>query len=88
MYIQAELSLYVLRSQDLSTPIDHFSRVFDGQDVQIIPGAMSTIVGGERSLVLDLIQKAFAEVSEGNEVVLNLKISNACPQAEGGICKV
>lgn len=88
MYIQAELSLYALRTKDLSTPIDLFSEVFDGQDVRIIPGAMSTIVGGERSVVLQLIQKAFEKVSEQHEVVLTAKISNACPQAEGGICEI
>jgi uncharacterized protein YqgV (UPF0045/DUF77 family) len=88
MYIQVELSLYALRTKDLSTPIDLFSDVFAGQDVRIIPGAMSTIVGGERSLVFQLIQKAFEKVSEKHEVVLTAKISNACPQAEGGVCEL
>lgn len=88
MYIQAEVSLYALRTNDLSSPIEIFSKVFEGQDVRVIPGAMSTIIGGERGLVLDLIKKAFEATSEGDEVVLTAKISNACPQAEGGICKI
>ena len=88
MYIQAELSLYALRTKDLSSPINLFSKVFEGQEVRVIPGAMSTIVGGERSLVLKLIQQAFEEVSQQYEVVLTAKMSNACPQAEGGICEL
>jgi uncharacterized protein YqgV (UPF0045/DUF77 family) len=88
MYIQAELSLYALRTNDLSAPIDLFSKVFEGEDVRVLSGAMSTIIGGERSLVLDLIKKAFTAVSDSNEVVLTVKLSNACPQAEGGICKL
>jgi uncharacterized protein YqgV (UPF0045/DUF77 family) len=88
MYIQVELSLYALRTKDLSTPIDLFSEVFKDRNVRVIPGAMSTIVGGERSVVFNLIQKAFEKVSEHHEVVLTAKISNACPQAEGGICEI
>lgn len=88
MYIQAELSLYALRTKDLSAPIDLFSRVFEGQEVRVIPGAMSTLVGGESSLVLKLIQEAFEAASQDYEVVLTAKVSNACPQFEGGICRL
>ena len=88
MYIQAELSLYALRTKDLSTPIELFSKIFEGEEVRVISGAMSTIVGGERSLVLELIKKAFEAASEHHEVVLTAKFSNACPQAEGGICRI
>lgn len=88
MYIQAELSLYALRTNDLSTSIDLFSKVFEGHEVRVISGAMSTIVGGERSLVMKLIQEAFEAASQEYEVVLTAKISNACPQAEGGICEL
>lgn len=88
MYIQAELSLYALRTKDLSTSIELFGKIFEGEEVRVISGAMSTIVGGERTLVLELIKKAFEAASEDYEVVLTAKISNACPQAEGGICKI
>ena len=88
MYIQAELSLYALRTRDLSTPIDLFSKIFEGQEVRVISGPMSTLVGGESSLVLKLIEEAFEAVSQNYEIVLTAKVSNACPQAEGGICNI
>ena len=40
---------------------------------------MSTFVSGELDSVFDALKAAMAEIGQDHEVVLALKISNACP---------
>jgi hypothetical protein len=41
---------------------------------------MSTLVTGEAPVVFRNLQKAFVRLAQRYEVVMNAKISNACPE--------
>lgn len=86
MRIQAEISLYPLRTMELSPSITRFQEVLKKNGVTVVEGPMSTILGGEREVIFRLLEEAFTAVAKDHEVVLSCKISNACPEAGGGIC--
>ena len=88
MRVQAEISLYPLRTMELSPAINRFGNVLKGQGVTVVNGPMSTIIGGEAKDVFRALEKAFSGVAEDSEVVMTCKVSNACPEAPGGICKL
>ena len=88
MNIQAELSLYPLRTMELSPAINRFRTLLGETGVRITEGPMSTIIGGSKEEVFRALEAAFAGVSKDSEVVLTCKISNACPEAAGGICRI
>jgi len=80
MRIQAEVSLYPLRTGDLSEPIDAFCRFLRHDDVKVDPGAMSTLVAGNYDDVFAAIKDAFARAANEYQVVMMVKLSNACPE--------
>ncbi|MBN1142522.1 MAG: thiamine-binding protein [Deltaproteobacteria bacterium] len=88
MRIQAEISLYPLRTRELSPPIRRFREILATPGLQVTEGPMSTILGGDRKDVFRLLEEAFAAVAGEDEVVLICKISNACPEAPGEICRL
>ncbi|NLC71735.1 MAG: hypothetical protein GX751_10295 [Desulfuromonadaceae bacterium] len=88
MRIQAEISLYPLRTMELSPTINRFRKVLEKKGVRVVDGPMSTIIGGAKEDVFRVLEEAFGVVSEDSEVVLTCKISNACPEAPGGICEL
>jgi len=79
MRIQAEISIYPLRTQSLSKPIEEFCRILSEQGLEIKTTAMSTFVSGESTMVFKACQEAFEHASDTWQVVMNMKISNACP---------
>ena len=79
MIIQAEISLYPLRTQDLAGPIEIFCRKIEERGLKTSVGCMSSIVSGEAGAVFDALKAAMTEVGNGREVVLIVKLSNACP---------
>ena len=79
MTVQAEVSLYPLRTKDLSEPIGAFIRVLKHSGVEVSPGAMSTRISGEEEDVFAALRQAFTDVARDHEVVLTVKLSNACP---------
>ena len=83
MRIQAEVSLYPLRTNELLKPIDTFCQSLAGAGLEVNAGPMSTRISGELRDVFDAIQRAFMEAAERYQVVLTLKVSNACPNAGG-----
>jgi len=82
MKVQAEISLYPLRQNDLTKPIQQFIESLKHDDLNIKTGLMSSIISGEESIVFQSLQKAFARVAKKYEVVLTAKISNSCPEIE------
>ena len=82
MKIQAEISLYPLRQNDLTEPIQQFIESLKSNDLNVKTGSMSSVISGEGSIVFQSLQKAFEETAKKYEVVLNAKISNACPEIE------
>jgi uncharacterized protein YqgV (UPF0045/DUF77 family) len=82
MKIQAEISLYPLRQNDLTKPIQQFVESLKSNDLKVKTGPMSSVISGEASIVFQSLQKAFEQASKKYEVVLTIKISNACPDIE------
>ena len=80
MKVQAEISLYPLRENELTKPIQQFIQAFEDDNLSIKTGPMSTLVTGDSKVVFESLQKAFEQIAEKYEVVLAVKISNACPE--------
>ena len=81
MNVQAEVSLYPLRSPELSQPIRGFSEALAKRGLRIETGNMSTSVAGELGHVFDGLKSAMEQVAQDHEVVLVVKVSNACPDS-------
>ena len=79
MTVQAEISLYPLRREHLSGPIEAFCRSLVRDGMELDYGPMSTRVSGEAGDVFRGIERAFMETARDCEVVLIVKVSNACP---------
>lgn len=84
MKVQAEISLYPLRTQDLSEPIEAFSQVLQRSRLEVHSGVMSTRISGRTEDVFAALQRAFADVASNYQVVLTVKLSNACPGGSPG----
>ena len=82
MRIQAEVSLYPLHQNDLTKPIRQFVESLRSDNLNVKKGTMSSVISGEESIVFQSLQKAFEQASKKYEVVLTIKISNACPDIE------
>ena len=79
MKVQAEISLYPLRIANLSQTIERFLGHMEAADVTVQPGNMSTLVEGNADAVFSAVRAAFETVAEDHQVVLAMKVSNACP---------
>jgi uncharacterized protein YqgV (UPF0045/DUF77 family) len=79
MIVQAEVSLYPLRTEKLSRPIEAFCRLLTEAGLEIRPGPMSSYVLGDSTVIFPALQQAFKHIADKNEIVMTLKISNACP---------
>jgi len=82
MKLQAEVSLYPLRTEKLGPPIRDFADALKQAGLTVRTGAMSTSVAGESEAVFGGLRAAFDAVAGGHSVVLLVKASNACPQGE------
>ncbi len=80
MKVQAEISLYPLRQNELTKPIRQFIQALESNKIKVELGPMSTFVTGEEPVVFESLQKAFEKLAQRYEIVLTAKISNACPE--------
>lgn len=85
MNVQAEISLYPLRTADLGNAIEAFLRDLKAADLTVQPGNMSSTVSGDVNAVFSTMGAAFAAVAEDSQVVLVMKVSNACPIGEAAV---
>jgi len=83
MKIQAELSLYPLKTGSLEKTVGCFIEKLSRTGISVAPGAMSTLVAGENEEVFRAVSRCFAEACATDEVVLVAKFSNACPTETG-----
>ena len=79
MKVQAEVSLYPLRTLTLTDAIQHFGNQLCLSGLEVSVGPMSTLVSGECRSIFQTLSKAFEEVAHDSDVILTIKISNACP---------
>jgi uncharacterized protein YqgV (UPF0045/DUF77 family) len=84
MKVQAEISLYPLRQNELTKPIQQFIGLLENNKLKIEPGPMSTLITGEESVVFEKLQKSFGQLAEKYQIVMTVKISNACPEVNRG----
>ena len=82
MKVQAEVSLYPLRQDDLTEPIQQFVESLKNENLNVKTGPMSSVISGDNKIVFQSLQKAFEQAAQKYEVVLTAKISNACPEIE------
>ncbi|MBA7688784.1 hypothetical protein ES703_97273 [subsurface metagenome] len=81
MKIQAEISLYPLRQNELTKPIQQFVQVLENNKLQVKTGSMSSFVTGDSQVVFESLQEVFELLAKEYELVMTAKISNACPKA-------
>jgi len=79
MKVQAEISIYPLRQNELTNPIQQFVQVLENNKLQVKIGPMSSFVTGDSQVVFESLRKAFEQLAKKYEVVVNAKISNDCP---------
>lgn len=79
MKVRAEISLYPLKTTELSSPIDEFCRILKAQGLEVQIGPMSSSVSGECKDLFEAVKEAFEKLAEKYQVVMTVKISNACP---------
>ena len=80
MKIQTEVSLYSLRTNNLSKPIEEFWKALKHNHLEIVSGPMSTSIKGDSDIVFAALRSAFTSVIDEYEVVMSVKMSNACPE--------
>ena len=79
MKVQAEVSLYALRTEHLSEPIEPFINSLQHHQIEVEIGPLNTRLTGESGALFTGLCQAFEEASKGYDVILDMKISNACP---------
>lgn len=82
MNIQAEISLYPLRTPSLTELIESFIRHLRQRNLEVEMGTMSSRISGECKDLFPALGIAFEEVADEGEIVLIVKVSNACPLSE------
>jgi uncharacterized protein YqgV (UPF0045/DUF77 family) len=80
MKVQAEISLYPLRQNELTKPIQQFVQVLENYKLQVKTGSMSSFVTGDSQVVFEGLQEVFELLAKEYELVMTAKISNACPE--------
>jgi uncharacterized protein YqgV (UPF0045/DUF77 family) len=88
MKVHAQTSLYVLRKEPLGPSIDQFLDGLQRFRLELIPGPMSTHITGDSKNLFAGLQEAFERAAQHAEVVLEVKISNACPGTDKRECEV
>jgi uncharacterized protein YqgV (UPF0045/DUF77 family) len=83
MNIQAEVSLYPLRTDAVGPAVEDFVGCLRRPGLDVEVGAMSTRIAGELPEVFLALAEAFARTAVQQEAVLIMKTSNACPQDNG-----
>lgn len=79
MKVQAEVSLYPLRTRELSGPIGTFCEGLRSHGLDVQTRSMSTSVAGESSDLFEALHEGFERLAQENPLVMDVKISNACP---------
>lgn len=75
----AQVSLYPLRQASLSPGIEEALQIFRKHGLEVVPGAMSTVIAGSEMSLWNALQSAFHEAAKNGETVMLITVSNACP---------
>ncbi|MBN1664293.1 MAG: hypothetical protein JW943_11895 [Deltaproteobacteria bacterium] len=80
MKIQAELSLYPLKTDLPEKAIRLFIENLSQPGISVVPAEMSTLVAGESEEIFHIVGQCFEKACRTNDIVLVAKFSNACPE--------
>lgn len=78
MHITVEISYYPLTDQYDQPVLELLELLKDQADIAIETGTMSTLIAGEYSVVMDLLNNCMKQLMQRYPSVFNLKIANAC----------
>jgi len=81
MKIQAQVSIYPLKTKALAQPVEEFCRRLQNPGLTVDTQSMSTLIVGESDGVFQSVKQAFQALAAEYNVVMDLKVSNACPDA-------
>jgi len=84
MKIQADLSLYPLKTDLTENAVRNFIKELSESGVSVVPGQMSTLVAGESEEVFRVVGECFEKACRTDRIVLVVKFSNACPEKAMG----
>ena len=79
MKVQAEVSLYPLRTATLTGPIDDFVEHLRRAGLNVEIGPMGSRINGECKDLFRALGEAFEDAAGDGDAVLTVKVSNACP---------
>jgi uncharacterized protein YqgV (UPF0045/DUF77 family) len=79
MKVQVQISIYTLRTNSLSEPIDEFCRILEKNGLEVETQTMGSLITGESDIVFNSVQQAFEIIAQKYDVVMDFKVSNACP---------
>lgn len=85
MNVQAEVSLYPLRTATLTAPVERFLEPLRRSGVRVEIGPMSSRLAGECGDVFRALGEAFEAAARQSDVVATVKVTNACPEIGGPI---
>jgi len=80
MKVQAQVSIYPLRTEALAKPVEEFCRRLQDRGLKVNIRSMSTSIVGDSDRVFQAVKRAFQGLAADYEVVMDLKVSNACPE--------
>ena len=83
MNAQVEVSVYPLRIGKLAGPVEEFCEVLQSHGLHVETGSMSSFVAGESKELFNALREGFEALARRHEIVINCKISNACPDRAG-----
>ncbi len=75
----AQVSIYPLRTPNLSHGIQLALDVFKEYGLEVNPGSMSTLLIGSEKTLWQALRRAFQAVAAQGETVMIVTFSNACP---------
>lgn len=79
MRVQAQVSLYPLKTKALAKPVEEFCRRLRNPGLTVDTHSMSTLIVGESERVFQAVEQAFQALAADFDIVVDLKVSNACP---------
>jgi uncharacterized protein YqgV (UPF0045/DUF77 family) len=82
MKVQAEVSLYPLRQENLVGPVNRFCELLQKGGIEVHVGPMSSLITAESDVIFRSLKEAFEQLAKEYDVVLTAKISNACPESK------
>jgi len=80
MKVQVQISIYPLRTESLSDPINEFCRILKDKGLKVQTRTMDSLVIGQSDAIFKSVREAFEQIAEKYDVAMDFKISNACPK--------